>query len=149
MDKHRSEAVDRELPELGKAMRDLWRLITADLQRPAGKSRLQKQQFWVLTALAHGSRSMSDLAGRAQITQTSLTGIVDRLEERGFVQRDRSGADRRVVEVAITKRGRTALGSTGRAFRARLAKVMGRLEAGERAELLRLIRKLTAGGGEE
>jgi hypothetical protein len=39
---------------------------------------LQRQQFWVLGALTCGPRRMSDLAERAQTSQTSLTGIASR-----------------------------------------------------------------------
>ncbi len=46
------------------------------------------------------------LSERAQIHDKSITGVVDRLEERGLVQRRRPPEDRRSVIVALTDEGR-------------------------------------------
>ena len=40
---------------------------------------------------------------------STATGVIDRMVEGGWVCRDRSLKDRRVVEVRLTKRGREAL----------------------------------------
>lgn len=133
-----------ELSELATEMRTVWLALIHDSdhgQRPDG---LARQKVWVLAALNDGPRRMSDLAGCAHTSQASLTGIVDRLEERGLVERLRSAEDRRVVDVAITATGREELLEARRGMLARLDEVLSPLAADERREFLRLIRQIAA-----
>jgi len=59
---------------------------------------LTTPQFGVLEALHHlGSLSLGDLADKLLVTGGNITYVMDRLEERGLVERDRSTEDRRVV----------------------------------------------------
>ena len=49
--------------------------------------------------------SMSELAERIQQSSATMTGIVDRLVEKGWVTRRRSEEDRRAVFVSLTTEG--------------------------------------------
>lgn len=130
-----------ELSVMATEMRRLWHhIIRGDHSQP----HTDKQQFWVLGALEGGPRRMSALAEVAQTSQASLTGIVDRLEEQGLVERSRSADDRRVVDVTLTEAGRSQLLAGRAAFVARLEDVLSPLDAPERALFLSLLRKLTA-----
>ena len=133
-----------ELSALALEMRRLWHRIARDQAQPHS----ERQGYWVLTALECGSRRMSDLAGHADTSQASLTGIVDRLEDRGLVQRTRSAEDRRVVEVSLLPAGRDELFRGRSAFIGRLEDVLSPLDASERSEFLGLLRKLSAAGPE-
>jgi DNA-binding MarR family transcriptional regulator len=60
----------------------------------------------VLTVLeADGALPMSKLADALDVSVASLTGIVDRMEDRGLVARRREPTDRRVVLVHTTDAG--------------------------------------------
>ena len=50
-------------------------------------------------------RTMSELAVAMQCDNSNITGIVDRLEERGLVERQPAEGDRRVKRIAITRAG--------------------------------------------
>lgn len=64
----------------------------------------------VLTSLRiEGPLSMRRLAERLDISDASATGIVDRMEKRGLVERRHDTADRRVVLVCLTDRGTQVL----------------------------------------
>jgi MarR family transcriptional regulator, organic hydroperoxide resistance regulator len=52
---------------------------------------------------------MHDLAERLRCDASNITGIVDRLEARGLVERKVDGADRRVKNLVLTPGGRTLL----------------------------------------
>jgi len=54
-------------------------------------------------------RAMSELAGVLDCDPSNVTGIVDRLEARGLVERRATAGDRRVKTVAITAEGATLL----------------------------------------
>jgi DNA-binding MarR family transcriptional regulator len=139
--------IDRqELAEIGRELRSVWHALMRGAPHPPELQGLQRQQFWVLTALAENPRRMSDLAECAETSQASLTGIVDRLEEQGLVQRHRSEDDRRVVEVAVTAEGREMLSRANAAFLGRLQELVAPLTAAERIELVRLMRKLSERG---
>jgi DNA-binding MarR family transcriptional regulator len=67
-------------------------------------------QYALLRTLADrdGAR-VSDLAGRAAVTPSTATRILDALERRAIVSRTRSSHDRRGVTVRLTDAGRRAL----------------------------------------
>jgi len=133
---------DPELADLATELRRLWHALAhgPDHSKIDG---LQRQQVWVLGALSSGPRRMTDLAECAQTSQASLTGIVDRLEEQGLVERLRLAVDRRVVEVALTDAGRDEMRLKHGRIMNRLDEALAPLTAEERAELLRLVRMIT------
>lgn len=55
---------------------------------------------------AEGPQPMRALAEALDVSQASATGIVDRMEQRGLVDRRRDEDDRRIVRVALTDEGR-------------------------------------------
>jgi len=57
----------------------------------------------------HGELAMSRLAETLDVSLSAATGLVDRVEERGFVERIRVPEDRRIVLVRITDAGRQML----------------------------------------
>jgi len=56
-----------------------------------------------------GEMSMSRLADVLNVSLSSATGLVDRMEERGFIERTRVPEDRRVVLVRIAEAGEHVL----------------------------------------
>ena len=54
----------------------------------------------------HGELPMSRLAEMLDVSLSAATGLIDRVEERGFVERIRVPSDRRIVLVRITPAGR-------------------------------------------
>jgi DNA-binding MarR family transcriptional regulator len=55
--------------------------------------------------------TVGDLAGSLLLRHHSVVGLIDRAEEAGLVRRRHDRADRRVVRVALTARGRHKLAS--------------------------------------
>jgi DNA-binding MarR family transcriptional regulator len=58
---------------------------------------------------AEGPLPMRGLAEALDVSQASATGIVDRMEQRGLVSRERDAADRRVVRVLASETGRNLI----------------------------------------
>lgn len=52
-----------------------------------------------------GDMSLSDLSDRIRAQNSTVTGIVDRMEREGLVDRKRSNEDRRVVHIRLTEKG--------------------------------------------
>jgi len=71
---------------------------------------LTGMQFGVLKHLAAGAaRTAADLCRFMQYDAGSMTRMLDRLEEKGLVRRERGRADRRVVFLSVTAAGRAQL----------------------------------------
>lgn len=66
-------------------------------------------QFNVLIQLQYGKReglSQVDLGKRLVVNKSDMTGIIDRLEKAGLVERENHPKDRRVNIIKITRKGR-------------------------------------------
>src|SRR4029077_575813 len=66
---------------------------------------LAPQQMIAIRMLGSGPRKMSELAQALFCDNSNVTGIVDRLEERGLVRREAAEGDRRVKLLVLTKEG--------------------------------------------
>jgi DNA-binding MarR family transcriptional regulator len=99
-------------------------------ERVAG---LTSPQLWAMKVLGEaGPLRLSDLARRMYLHPSTLVGIVDRLEARGYVTRTRSVTDRREIAVALTDEGRETAEKTPEV--AQVLLLMG-LESLEQVEL--------------
>ena len=66
--------------------------------------------FHLLSMLErHGSITMSRIAELLNVSVSNATGLIDRIEERGLVERVRLPSDRRAVHVQLTDEGRAKL----------------------------------------
>jgi DNA-binding MarR family transcriptional regulator len=91
-----------------------------------------------------GALTMGELARRVAVTEKTITGVVDRLERDGLVQRERVSADRRVVQVILAPRGARLFRQIDGDIEAKLTQFLGLLEAVDRQHLVRMLEKLTA-----
>ena len=56
----------------------------------------------------YGSKTMSEISSSLEITMGTLTTAVDKLIKKGYLERNRSNTDRRIVNVSLLKRGKLA-----------------------------------------
>jgi len=86
----------------------------------------------VLTILEiQGPLSMSRLAEELDVSVASATGIVNRMEERGLVERRHGESDRRIVSVHPTRAGGEVFERLHRRRREKLTKLLDRLSDAE------------------
>lgn len=91
----------------------------------------------VLTAIeAEGPLPMSRLAEAMDVSDASATGIVDRMEKRGLVERRHGTGDRRTVLVHPTEAGEQVFRDMAAHRRATLTTVLAELTEDEMAALL-------------
>ena len=83
------------------------RCVVARRLHRQGISMAHLQTLWILQE--HGPQPMTRLADLLGVAVPNATGIVDRMEQRGLVERIRDGADRRVVTVKQTPAGALAV----------------------------------------
>lgn len=86
---------------------------------------------------------LNELAEQLRIAPRSATEVVDDLQARGLVERRSDPADRRATLVALTEPGRDALRAIEAARRAEADRFFSDLSPDDRAQLSRILRKLT------
>ncbi len=80
------------------------RRITKELARRADLTGPQLTVVKILEQI--GDLSLSELSERIRAQNSTVTGIIDRMEREGLVVRERSKEDRRVVYIRLTPKGR-------------------------------------------
>jgi len=92
----------------------------------AGVSMTHMHVMWLLEH--HGDLHMGQLAELLDVSMSNATGIVDRMEERGLVERVRVPDDRRVVLARLTPSGLQAIETMEAVKQDRLRGILERLE---------------------
>jgi DNA-binding MarR family transcriptional regulator len=108
-----------------------------------GRYALTPQQYNALRLLAAerpGRLRTLDLAARLVSRAPDITRLLDKLEQRGLIERDRPAENRRVVNVGITDAGMLLLRALREPLRACHARQLGHLAQGELNELIDLLR---------
>jgi len=91
-----------------------------------------------------GDMSLSELSERIHAQNSTVTGIVDRMQREGLVDRSRSTRDRRIVIIRLTDTGRALARDVPLQPAEILRAALGSLSSSESRELLRILGKLAA-----
>jgi DNA-binding MarR family transcriptional regulator len=92
------------------AVRSIVRALRISTRAIELKMGISLAQLFVLQQLSERSaESLNELAERTATHQSSVSVVVRRLVERGFVSRASSAADKRRIEIAVTPEGRALL----------------------------------------
>jgi MarR family transcriptional regulator, lower aerobic nicotinate degradation pathway regulator len=124
------------------ALAQLAFLIHNTLERLADEHDLSITQTRLLGILRDRTPTMNELAKLLSLDKSSITGLVDRAERRGLVERVPSGRDRRVIQVKLTKAGRSLVTRTAARFDADVTAILDCLPASDRQALSRLASRL-------
>ena len=90
----------------GRLMRRIDKLMSAFIESRFDTHDLSFQQWVALKVIRDGvARSAGDLARELGNTTGATTRLIDALEARGLLERDRGCADRRVVQLVLTEAG--------------------------------------------
>ena len=113
------------------------------LQDELEKLDLTPPQFYVLATIGYaGELPFGEIGEKMMVTVSNLTGIVDRLEEKGLVARERDAHDRRIVRVRPTEKGSKLHKNTIPLFEKCIAQFFAPLDKSQQKELSSLLRKL-------
>jgi DNA-binding MarR family transcriptional regulator len=104
---------------------------------------LTSPQFYVLATIGYaGGLPFGEIGEKMMVTVSNLTGIVDRLEEKRLVVRERDARDRRVVRVTLTDKGMKVYKNTIPLFEKSISQFFSPLNKTQQKELAGLLRKL-------
>jgi DNA-binding MarR family transcriptional regulator len=114
----------------------------AVLSRAAAEHDLSLTQLRVLAILRDRRGTIGELAGYLGLDKSTVSGLIDRAEKKGLLQRAPNPADGRAVDVFLTADG-TRLAEAGAAQIARsLSSMTGKLTASEARRLTTLLESL-------
>ena len=134
MSRRRGKQLDEIAEALPQRASSLLKLFLARTTVP-----LSRTEASVLSALSERPWRITALAARERITQPGITLLVNRLEQRGWAQRQVDASDRRVVLVTITPDGQAALERMRAEYRALLHEEMATLPDEDVCALARAI----------
>jgi DNA-binding MarR family transcriptional regulator len=90
----------------------------------------------------YGTRTMSEIASKLEITMGTLTTAVDKLIKKDYLERSRSQIDRRIVNVSLTNRGKLAYRIHEKFHMDMVREIMNDFSTDEEEILLVALRKL-------
>jgi len=113
----------------------LQRAIT-DFLRPFDLSPVQYNVLRILRGAETIGATCSQIGERLVTRDPDITRLLDRMEARDLIVRERSSEDRRMVIARISKAGRTLVDSIDEPLRAMTKAKMGKFGRGALAELI-------------
>ena len=124
-------------PDLGlvDALAQLTFTVQGALGRIAAAHDLSIASIRLLGILRDRRPTINELARLLQLDKSSVTGLVDRAQERGLVRRTASTLDRRSVQVTATAAGQELIGQGTAAFEAEIAVLVADLSPSQRSRL--------------
>jgi MarR family transcriptional regulator, lower aerobic nicotinate degradation pathway regulator len=117
-------------------------LVQGALERRAGDHGFSVIQMRLLGVLRDRRPTINELATLLGLDKSSVSGLVDRAERRGLVQRTPSTVDRRSVLVSLTGEGRALATEVAAQFAADVDAMLAPLTVGERTILTDLLSRM-------
>ncbi len=107
---------------------------------------LTDAQFNVLMLLKyqseHGEMNQTNLGSKLLVNRSNVTGLIDRMEQAGWVQRTPDPSDRRVHIVKISSSGRRILEKAEKMYFNGVKKVMSSLSENDQKRLCSIMEKI-------
>jgi DNA-binding MarR family transcriptional regulator len=97
----------KAIGDIMQSLRRIFRAIQAYSEDVLKEYGITGPQLWALrTIYLQGQLSMGELSRHMYLQMSTVSGVVDRLERRGYVERVREAPDRRVVKISLTAAGK-------------------------------------------
>jgi len=94
----------------------------------------------ILTLYEYGPLPLSQIATHMMVKSSTVTGVVDRLEKKGFAERTRSSPDRRVIPIRLTEAGKKLAENAPPPIQ---QKIIDGLKQAEKAKVEQIVRSLS------
>ena len=131
--------------ELWQNIRDIYRAALKRLNAKLRKERITFSQYSVLLALSrNGPMQMNKLSEHMLVAPANVTGLVDRMERKGFVRRRRDERDRRLYVIEETAKGSRIFQGISSRFRQYTGNLGSTLTPQEKDSILVALRKVRA-----
>jgi DNA-binding MarR family transcriptional regulator len=127
------------------ALRRIIRAIDLHSRSLVQRFGLTGPQLLVMKTVMDGApRSVSEIAAAVNLSQATVTGILDRLERKQIISRTRSAADRRKVMVSPTSQAERALAGAPPLLQESFTAGFSRLPDWEQTQVLSSLQRIVA-----
>ena len=93
-----------KIEEMLTVIRRIMSLIKVNFERDFKKMHVTQSQILVMRVLnLHGDMKVSDISRELDLSNSTVSGIIDRLVEKKIVKRKRSEEDRRIVMISLAE----------------------------------------------
>ncbi len=129
--------------EIIRLMKKIMMLIKGQIDSQLKQLQLTEPQGLLIRHLLHqGQLRVSDLSDRMDLSNSTVSGIIDRLEEKGIVERQRSQKDRRVVFIALNEEYKKNTDNFFCQAEKRIERLMGKSSQQDLKEILNALEKM-------
>jgi len=136
---------DIAISEIMQSLRRIFKAIHNYSFEISDKFGITGPQLWALKTISKNeSLSLGDLSKRMYLRPSTITGLIDRLEKRGYVVRDRDRRDRRVIKIVLTPKGKGLAKRGPNPIQGKMIYGLRNLSRGELRSIYDSIRKLVA-----
>jgi len=98
---------NRAISEITQSLRRIFKTLQDYSHEVHDRFGITGPQLWALKTISrHESLAVGELSKRMYLHPSTISGVIDRLERKGYVLRDRDQEDRRVVKVHLTTKGK-------------------------------------------
>ncbi len=138
--------MDRETAsslKLWVVMNRALRSVEKPLRRQVEAHGLSFTEFGVLEVLLHkGPLPIGEIGNRILLTSGSMTYVIDKLEQRGLIDRRACEEDRRIIYAELTEQGRTLIETVFSEHAALIRRLMQELRPAEKETVTNLLKRL-------
>ena len=144
------DAIMEVLNDALVSLRRILRATDIHAKKLAKESGLTTSKLLVLQTIAEeGEVTIGGIASQVNLTQATITTIVDFLQKQGLVQRERATSDKRKVFVTLTDKGRQILENAPTALHDRFSEEFECLEEWEQMQIAAVLKRLSGMLGAE
>lgn len=130
--------------EIMDNIRRVFQVMNEHSRQVERETTLTGPQVWAIKVIAESAPvRVTELARKMYLHPATVGGILDRLEKRGLIERNRSNEDRRVVEVGLTEDGRMLVAGSPEVASNKIAHGLESLEYAELAIIYYGLDRLT------
>jgi DNA-binding MarR family transcriptional regulator len=138
-----SNVSEEQAQRWSEVMPVIVRKLNAESGEATNRLELSMTQAEVVSYLSEeGETTMGELSDHICVSLSAMTGVIDRLVQKGAVSRGRDKRDRRVVNVSLTPAGKKLASDVSQVRKAHAIAVLGALDAPDRKRLLDIMGKL-------
>lgn len=138
-----AKTVEKQELDLIYAISDIQKFVSRVMIRESLREDLTLQQATILRILGSmGPLPMNRISRQLLTTGANITGLIDRMEQKGLVERAEDRTDRRKILIQLTSKGQKTFETTAKRYRKKIKESFGILPRSEREELFRLLVKV-------
>jgi MarR family transcriptional regulator, 2-MHQ and catechol-resistance regulon repressor len=120
-----------------------YKALNEEINKNIQENGLNPTEFAVLELLYHkGDQPLQQIGGKILLASGSITYVVDKLEQKGYLKRVACPKDRRVTYAQISESGRSLIDSIFPNHEERIHELMSALSPDEKDDAIDLVKKL-------